>query len=444
MIEHGRAERRGPGEVHLVAAEIMGSSSGGFRQTRWCEYFLERGCRVIILCQNGLTRVDVQRVDDVTELRTLRTGWTRHRPSRTGARTGWLAHLARRAKHLLVADLFYPSVWMMTWRLVRLVRGSAERAVVLCSSPPFSMALIGAVVKSIFPSRVVFALDMRDLWSLHSALPGPRLHKRLLERWVLRRADVLTAVSVGLAERFESRFGVKARVIYNVATHVVDSDLPAPPMSWSVWSRLLRAGSRKLVYTGSVPEGFYDLATFVDACADFVTSRPDAIDRLQLVFVGASGELQKVATKRLPEGAIVYLPIVSHADVNRIQSAADALLFLGYHSSDNQGQVSTKLFEYFRRGLPILPVDIKSGSDVDYLIKLYCGSCPRLISRSDIAHALAQVAEGDMSALPRSLNADADRDLLGAYGRAADDILALKDRASPLFDPPIMPRADAC
>ncbi|UYO48382.1 hypothetical protein KQX64_20965 [Rhodopseudomonas palustris] len=403
----------------------MSQLGGGFRQQRWCEYYLARGHSVRLFYVGGITSVAWTDVHTVDDLRAKRAAWIDKAPPKAGVRDSRFASIARLIKHTLLMDLFYPSIF----RLLLLLNATKRRApgvtVLLCSSPPFAMAVVGRIIKAVWGDAVFMALDMRDLWSMHTAFRGPKLHKRWIERWVVHGADDFTTVSVGLAIRFEEAFSTQPKVVYNVATHVQELPSGDAMVDWTVLSPSLRAASRKLVYTGSVPEGFYDLDMFVSAVEHFAAAVPDAADRLQLVFVGAGGELaSRVAQSRIPKGVFVFLPQMAHKDASLLQGHADALLFLGYKAADNQGQVSIKLFEYFRRGRPLLPVFIRPNSDVDRLVKLYCGSCPHLNSAPDVADALSRLARYGATGLPLTVNREADEILKTEYDRTVERILA--------------------
>jgi hypothetical protein len=120
---------------------------------------------------------------------------------------------------------------------------------------------------------------------------------------------------------------------------------------------------------------------------------------------------------------IIFLPQMSHDDVAAIQMSADVLLFLGFKSGDNQGQVSIKLFEYFRRQKPILPTAIKAGSDVDELLQLYCGKTLRLNNSKDLAQILINASAGDMAALPTAQSLHADEILMSSYHNTVLNII---------------------
>lgn len=408
--------------IWLLSADIMSQLGGGFRQQRWCEYILARGQPVRLFQISGLADVRWVDVHSVEELRDKRKAWIAAAPPRAGVRDSRAARVGRFLKHTLMLDLFFPSTFRVIAILNAMLRHAPPRVALLCSSPPFAMGVIGRVMKLLHGDRIVMALDMRDLWSLHTAFPGPKFQKRLVERWVIGGADIFTTVAPALAARFAASFGRKPEVVFNVATQAKPVGIDGGTFNWQSVSTQLRTETRKLVYTGSIPAGFYDLDGFLDAVEDFSHDR-DA-QKLQFVFVGAGGEMAARAQKRpLPEGLLVFGAQMSHEAIARVQAAADVLIFLGYQASDNQGQVSIKLFEYFRREKPILPAHIRAGSDVDWLLRHYCGKSVNLLSQSDLVATFKTIAVGEIE-LPQARDSLVkDQSLLAAYETVSDKIV---------------------
>ena len=411
--------------IWMLTGDIMGPLGGGFRQQRWAEYLLARDEPIRLFHVEGVFGVRYADVYSLDELHERRRAWIADAPPRAGVRDSRAARVFRLLKHTFLIDLFLPSVF----RLIRIVHGMLRDApphvVLMCSSPPYAMALAGRVLKAIHGDRITMALDMRDLWSLHTAFPGPKAHKRLIERWVIGGADVFTTVAPALADRFRHRFGRGGEVVFNVATNAPAITPDPTGFDWSGVDPLIRADSRKIVYTGSIPAGFYDLDGLLNAIEAFA-HRGEA-GRLQFVFVGAGGELAaRAASRVLPQGLVVFTPQVRHETAAAIQVAADALMFLGYQAADNQGQVSIKLFEYFRRSKPILPVHIRAGSDVAWLVEHYCGRpCPQLLDVVALGDAFADVATTGGKMLPAANDVPTrEASLLQAYEDVSDQIVA--------------------
>jgi hypothetical protein len=339
-------------------------------------------------------------------------------------REGWVVRVLRRIKHLLLADLYLPNVVKLYRRLDEELRQRTEPVVLMASSPPFSVAVVGALMKRRHPTKVVFAVDMRDAWALHNALGGIKPLKRAIERMVLKRADHVTTVSKGLADEFHQWYGVDVGVMYNVATHYLDVP-PAERIDLRQVNPDIDPQRLALVYTGSTPEHHYDLAAIIGALVRLRREQPVLASRLQLVFVGACDEARREAQARgLSAPDIVFVPHLPHATVRSVQASASALVFLAHHGPNNMGVVSTKLFEYLCLGQPVLPFDLCEGSDVDLLLRRYCGASVNAHGEASIAALLAQVAEQGAGTLPRLDNVQRVRELLEDYRRHAKTLLA--------------------
>lgn len=412
-------------EAWFLTSELESERASSFRQERWCRIFLEAGATLRIFNLRGaFDHSDAICADAEALAAFRREGLARYRGPQASVREGLHVRALRRLKHLLLADLYLPNVIKLYRRLDELLGARSEPVVLMASSPPFSVAVVGALIKRRHPDKVVFAVDMRDAWALHNALGGIKAIKRAIERRVLRRADRVTTVSKGLADEFQAHYGVEVGVMYNVATHYLDVP-PAPRIDLREVNPQIDPARAVLVYTGSTPEHHYDLAAIVGAVARLQREQPALAQRLQLVFVGACDEVRREAQAQgvsAPE--IVFVSHLPHATARSVQASATALLFLAHHGPNNLGVVSTKLFEYLCLGQPVLPLDLCEGSDVDVLLRRYCGASINAHGEQAIAALLAGVAEQGPAVLPRLGDVQRVRELLEDYRRHAEDLLA--------------------
>src|SRR5207253_1331589 len=118
--------------------------------------------------------------------------------ARASIREGLFVGLLRALKHSLLAELFLPNLVALFFRAKRRIDSTSSRVTIMASSPPFSLAVVGALLKRARPCQVTFAVDMRDAWALHTSLRGFSSLKRKIERWVLHTCDRVTTVSHGL------------------------------------------------------------------------------------------------------------------------------------------------------------------------------------------------------------------------------------------------------
>lgn len=412
-------------EAWFLTSELESERASSFRQERWCRVFLEAGATLRIFNLRGaLDHSDAFCTDVASLVEFRRVGVARHRGPLASVREGWAVRLLRRIKHLLLADLYLPNVFKLYQALDKQLKERSEPVILMASSPPFSVAVVGALIKRRHPGKVVFVVDMRDAWALHNALGGIKPLKRAIERAVLQRADYVTTVSKGLAEEFRRWHGVEVGVMYNVATHYLDAP-PAERIDLRHVHSDIDPQRITLVYTGSTPEHHYDLAAIVGALVKLRGEQPALAARLQLIFVGACDEARREAQARgvgAPE--IVFVSHLAHSVARSVQASASALIFLAHHGPNNLGVVSTKLFEYLCLGQPVLPLDLCEGSDVDLLLQRYCGTSINAHGVTEIATLLAQVAEDNVSVLPKLNNVQRVRELLEDYRRHAENLLA--------------------
>lgn len=403
-------------ECWLLTSEFASTRAGSFRQERWCRYFLDAGVPVRVFNVTGTVAVTSAIFSTVDEMKATRTKWMReYRGPQTAIREGFSASLFRYIKHLLLLDLYLPNVIRLHKMLDDALRDRREPVLLMASSPPFSLALVGASIRSKHPECTVLSIDMRDAWALHNALGGIGPLKRVIERFVLRSADFVTTVSTGLAREFVDTYAADVKVMYNVATHYVG--LPAPPrIDLAEIDSAIDSKRTTLIYTGSTPKDHYDLNGVIEALCIIRERRPELLARIQLVFVGACQEMRHVAeSKGFGQPEIVFVPHLSHELIRSVQVSATALLFLGHHGPNNLGVVSTKIFEYLYLCVPIVPVDVCSGSDVDTVLKEYCGVSINTHGAAAIFRLFEQILDEGPGILPRTRNVNRLSELTDSY-----------------------------
>lgn len=410
-------------EIWFLTSELEGERASSFRQSRWCQIFMEAGACIGIFNVQGafaLSETHCRNDQEFSEFR--RTSLAKSRPV-ASVREGTLVGLLRWLKHHLLVDLYLPNVVRLVWRCHRKLQHRTCSVAVMASSPPFSMALAGALLKRLHPDTVVLSVDMRDAWALHDALGGWRPLKRSIERWVLRRADYVTTVSFGLAREFEAAYDIRVGVMYNVATHYLDVP-PTPTVDLATLNPDVDTTRLKIAYTGSAPAGFYDSVALVSAVKLLREHHPDLADRVQMIFVGACDEIRREAeVQQTAPKDLVFVPMVPHALARSIQVSADALLFLAYYGEGNKGVVSTKLFEYLCLGQPVLPISLHADSDVDRLLMRYCGASINAHSPQEIMLMIARTVREGPATLPRLDDSSRVKELVDDYRRQAQDVL---------------------
>jgi glycosyltransferase involved in cell wall biosynthesis len=252
---------------------------------------------------------------------------------------------------------------------LRLV-SSASIDVVLTSSPPSSVHLVGAAVKR--STGVAWVADVRD-----SIVNNPHRRfdvrgERALARIVAHYADALATTSAGIADEFSELGAQRVSLIESGC----DLDGSARVSH--------RRSSRMLVtHTGSFL-GRRDPRPF---CAALAESNRDIVAR----FVGTFRQRDADFATSLGLGKRLELvPSVAHAQSLAYQRDSDVLLLIVPEAAGRGVHVLTgKLFEYLAARRPVLAAVPPQGE------------AARLIER---AHAGIVVPPDDVGAIARALS----------------------------------------
>lgn len=363
--------------VWFFTTELQNDRASSFRQSRWCNIFLEESVDVRIFNLHGAFSMIDKTFKNKNEFENFRKVELDKNTSVGSVRQGFFSKIARRIKHLFLLDLFYPNVFKLFVVTYFEIKKSNEVVKIIASSPPFSVVVVGMILKKIFKNKILFTIDMRDAWALHDSLGGIRFIKKYIEKNAMVSADYTITVSNWLAKEFSNTYGINTLTIYNVATHYLNVPIPEK-VDLCTYSKSLNRFSKKIIYTGSTPEGFYDVYNIMLAIKEVSDKFTNFSDKIQFVFVGNCEETRIAANKLNLEKEVVFLNHVPQIEVRKIQSSADCLLFLGYNGFENKGVVSTKLFEYLFLNKCVLPFTIKENSDVDIIFSTLCNKNIRL------------------------------------------------------------------
>jgi glycosyltransferase involved in cell wall biosynthesis len=264
-----------------------------------------------------------------------------------------------------------PSVpWLATAvpAAARLI-AEASIEVVLTSSPPSSVHLVGASAKRV--TGVPWVADVRDSIVSNAHRRHDIRGERALARLVARYADAVVGASAGIAHEV-SRLGSRAVSLIESGCDVDDSaQLPS-----------LSTGRMLVTHTGNFL-GRRDPRPF---CAALAASSTEIAAR----FVGGFRERDADFASSLGLGARVELvPFVEHERSLAYQRSSDVLLLIVPEAEGRGRHVLTgKLFEYLAARKPVLaavPVDGEAARLVD---RAHAGIVVRPDDVGAIAHAL--------------------------------------------------------
>jgi glycosyltransferase involved in cell wall biosynthesis len=293
---------------------------------------------------------------------------------------------------------------------LRIVRAQ-EIDVVLTTSPPNSVHLIGAAVKRV--TGVPWVADLRDSIAAHPHRRVERAAVRAKEkvsasvaRLVARRADVIVAASDAIAEE---ALGLDPAGVVTTILNGADFD----DFAGLEYHR----GERfRITHTGSFL-GKRDPRPFLSALAE------SGLDDVVTRFVGDFRASDREWAESLGLGARLELhPYVARREALVLQRDSDALLLLIPDAGGRgQGVLSGKVFEYLAAERPILAAVPPDGAAAELIRDVGAG----VVAGPDDVPALTQAlselhgrwAAGDLDGTV--LSAD-DRERLGRGARVEE------------------------
>ena len=229
-----------------------------------------------------------------------------------------------------------------------------KHTAVITSGPPHSSHFIGWILKKFL--GIIWLADFRDSWSGGDFQPEPtRLHRRInlaLQRFVLQRADVLTAISPRLADELTTQRDLKGLNL-NVIPNGYDPDDFSTPVAVDK--------SFTVVFCGAITN-ITDPQTLIGGFRVFIEMSQCAPGETRLRFVGAdlTGKVgRQVRENNLTE--YVDLPAyVSHAEAILAMRRAAVLVYIAAPET-SEVYIGGKTYEYLAARRPVLcigkPVD---------------------------------------------------------------------------------------
>ena len=296
--------------------------------------------------------------------------------------------------------------------------------VVVVEPPPTT----GAVVRTVTAlRRIPYVYYAADVWSDATAsmgAPAPVVAvMRAVERYALRGARDVIAVSDGVADRVRCLLGRSGRARVSVAPNGIDTDVFCPDGERHPDS----PETPYLVYAGTASE-WQGAEVFAEAMREVVTAEPSA--RLVFLGQGSSWPALRRVRDELPEGAIELRPLVPPAEAAAwLRGAAAALVSVrpgvGYDFA-----YPTKVIAALATGVPV--VFAGPGPAADDVRDHDLGEA--------VAHDPAPVAAAMLAAIRRSAGPASERARrtawvrehrsLGATGAAAAAVVLGEDGSS--------------
>jgi len=330
---------------------------GTQRVAKWSKYLARKGWRVSVVTVKPVIYYaqDESLLEELREVKIIRSG------SLDPARVFYLlgkSSAPSQATQRGLGNLLY---WFLlpdsrilwapfaVWRAWREIR-KEKISFVLSSGPPHSAHLAGWLLSRLLNVRWV--ADFRDTWLLDETTQAPtRVHRylqRKLERLVVRKAHVLTAVSHGLLEKLKS-LGQRAAGTSHYIPNGFDPE-DFPPV-------IPKRGNRfELAFVGSI-SSYTIPQIFLRGFKNFVATAQLTPEEVRLNFVGAdlTGKFLEWVKESEIEPYLNWRGYVSHAEALASFQAADLLIYI-VTAGTADTIIPSKTFEYLAARKPVLAI----------------------------------------------------------------------------------------
>lgn len=348
------------------------NSSGARRINAFAKYLVAKGHQITVITtrkteRDGLLTEEVPSYLVLLEL----GGWgklarTAPRANATAANqrsvatrslTGQLLLKIKRSVmkfggQLIDHRLLFAMQFAFPWLAGEVKKAIAEADVVMSSCPPWPTHLAGRLAKTRFSK--LWVADYRDQFSGNHILRGSALSRSIevwLERWLIKTADQVVAISGPMKEYYEL-FHPAVTCIENGYDEGVFEQAHA-----RIRDQGAKAAADEFVirYMGTITADRIPLA-FFQALAQ-VNQQPGR--RVVAEFYGESTLLRKALPEVAPQAERFVRFCLQLPYMAAIQSmlTADALFFIetsDFSSHSARGVLTTKLFEYLAARKPVV------------------------------------------------------------------------------------------
>ncbi|MBM4083895.1 MAG: glycosyltransferase family 4 protein [Planctomycetes bacterium] len=287
----------------------------------------------------------------------------------------------------------------------------ARPHVVLTSSPPHSLHLVGLALKLAIGAKWV--ADFRDPWTQNAAYPFASGFRRrmdeCLENAVLRNADVVIANTETNRSKLLTKFPALAQERCVTITNGFNLDEYERAATQRLTTR--EAGRKlHLVYTGVLYPGMGE--SFFTALKELKEEHAGIANDFHLEIVGEIQPEHRAAVERHGLASVVecrgFLP--RQVSLTR-QAMADALLCILPNSEEARGWVPSKLYAYLPAGKPILGI-VPEGEAAQILRKTKTGLSVEPNDVPGIKRALLDMIKQRRNG---GLRVSPDSEAIGAY-----------------------------
>jgi glycosyltransferase involved in cell wall biosynthesis len=353
-------------KVLIIAYHYPPLGSGGvFRTLKFTKYLPKFGYQPYVLTVKN----PMYGTKDLTLIKEIP-------PEAKVCKTFSLEHRILKAPRLLNINLkwFYMPDENIGWLPTAVLAGARfikkeNISVIYATSPAYTSLLIGCLLKK--KTKKPLVVDFRDPWTDNAFIKYPtKVHEvieRKMEKTVLTQADYVTAATETIKNRLIRRHPyLKSKVA--TITNGFDADDFKDLKIYNKSDRF------RITFAGSI-YGLLTARPFLLAMKKLIEENTEAKEKMEALFVGNYGKETQFLVKELELKKNVKLKdYVSHEECLEIIVNSQALLLLiTTKSSEGEGILTGKIFEYLASRKPIIAIVPPNGEAAELIKSLGAG-----------------------------------------------------------------------
>jgi glycosyltransferase involved in cell wall biosynthesis len=228
--------------------------------------------------------------------------------------------------------------------------------------PPASHIVASALKEKL---NVFWVADYRDLWHDHhfsrARFPFSFIENNL-ENTTVKNADMMTTVSLPLANKLTHRFKKTITTIANGFEYSSINEIQP--------NAYLDTQKIHLVYTGNLYLQKQNIQPLFEAINLLIKEDDSIQQKLEILIYGwDTGNLSEIIRTYCLANIVSIKGFVPRETVISLQRDADALIFLDWNDKNEQGILTGKIFEYMFSGTPILGIGASQKTSAGKLIQ---------------------------------------------------------------------------
>lgn len=243
-------------------------------------------------------------------------------------------------------------------------------SVIFATSPVYTSLLIGYFLKK--KTKKPLVADFRDPWTDNAFIKYPtKIHsaiERKIENMVLSQADYVTAATDTIKNRLIKRHPYLKTRIATITNGFDQDDLK----DLKIYHKTDRF---RITFAGSI-YGLLTAKPFLRAMKELIIENSEVKEKMEAVFVGNYGKETAFLVDEFGlEENVKLVNYVPHKECLEIMVNSQALLLLiTTKSSEGEGILTGKIFEYLAARKPILAIVPPNGEAAKMIKSLGAGT----------------------------------------------------------------------